>query len=210
MSCPTFEELVAARAALADRTVDDACEQVLEHVARCARCAERLRLLELAESALRAGPLPTVPPDALHRAVAATASHAPAPMLRANRTRSDALAPAVRGEALAEVRETFAIGQIRIDCTYMEPSTVVGQVRLAPGAAPQDVGGIGCVLCGVDADGNERVWQTLTESNGDFRIEGVMPGLYDLIVELDLGHVVAADTRLGPRPAPSADNGDGG
>lgn len=207
MSCPSFEDLVEARLS------PDSRPEVLTHLGGgCANCVQRLKVVEIAVSALRAEPFPAVP-ERLHRLALEIPDRVRRGPLREALagvvefvgelvfdSRAARPALALRGEHVAERHLLYRAGPFEIDVALLEDDALVGQVLHADADLGDDAA---CVLCGED-----RVLQSSVEPNGDFHFDAVPPGRYMLMFESGELRVVVPEVDL-DLPHPEHDGGHG-
>lgn len=194
MTCPTFDDLLAAREASPARSLD----AVREHLATgCPRCVRRNQLLAAVEATLGAAPLDAVPAELHLRALDLGRNLGSAPRatpaasgagirgrvrsfvgaLLADLSAAPPTALALRGQGATDRHLLMRAGPFDIDLARMEDGSVVGNVLPTQDDAPSLADG----LCGLYGDG--APFEAPLRANGDFHFEGVPAAAYDLVLE---------------------------
>jgi hypothetical protein len=191
MSCPDFDDLLAARAAPA------AHGEVLAHVGRCPACAASWAALLQLDDAPGAARWPAVPERLsraareLGRSPRRSGPTAPARLVFDSSAPGARAALALRGSGPAARHLQYEAGGVQLDLAVLagehaDGDTLVGQVN-----GVSDASGAACVLAGAEV----ARWTPL-DLHGDFRFERVAPGRWLLTLEADDQRLVLPELDL--------------
>ena len=190
MTCPTFDELVAAHERPA------AQPEVVAHVGGCRECSRLWAALGLLPDAPRAAAWPDVAAslhDAARRVGAGRARPTPTEVASVVFDSAAAARPAValRGAGPAARHLVLVSGALQLDLALLADAPDGGDTLVGQVAGLNDAAGASCLLAG---SAGAR-WTPL-EGNGDFRFDRVSPGRYLLSIENDDQRLLVPDLDL--------------
>jgi hypothetical protein len=180
MSCPAFDELLAARAEPV------AHGEVFAHVGGCPRCALAWAALLRLEAAPAAARWPDVPQRLasaareLVRVPARALRDASAQLLFDSAVAGSRPALALRGAGPATRHLAYEAGALHLELAVLAGEHAGGDTLVGQFAGVRDPSSACCVLTGADV----ARWTPL-ERNGDFRFERVRPGRWLLALEAE-------------------------
>jgi hypothetical protein len=190
MTCPTFDELVAAHERPAAQS------EVVAHVGGCGECSRLWNALGLLRDAPHAAAWREVDAalhDAARRVGAGQVRVSPPAVASVVFDSAAGARPALalRGAGPAARHLVLAAGALQLDLALLADAPDGGDTLVGQVAGLRDAAAASCLLAGAAG----ARWTPL-EDNGDFRFDRVSPGRYLLSIENDDQRLLVPDLDL--------------